>query len=114
MRYCSNCILPDTRPNLVIGADGVRLIRESLRVIQVSLLQRAFRVRHESVDGLLEAIHGARIARVAAQGLAVQVRSARARRRHELAGGKCAVGARQQSLEGRIAGGGGSQAPGRR
>jgi N-acetyl sugar amidotransferase len=23
MRYCSNCILPDTRPNLVIGADGV-------------------------------------------------------------------------------------------
>src|SRR5207237_8262842 len=23
MRYCSNCILPDTRPNLVIGPDGV-------------------------------------------------------------------------------------------
>ena len=23
MRYCSNCILPDTRPNLGIGADGV-------------------------------------------------------------------------------------------
>jgi N-acetyl sugar amidotransferase len=23
MRYCNNCILPDTRPNLVIGADGV-------------------------------------------------------------------------------------------
>jgi N-acetyl sugar amidotransferase len=23
MRYCSRCILPDTRPNLVIGADGV-------------------------------------------------------------------------------------------
>ena len=23
MRYCSNCILPDTRPNLVIGPNGV-------------------------------------------------------------------------------------------
>ena len=23
MRYCTSCILPDTRPNLVIGADGV-------------------------------------------------------------------------------------------
>ena len=23
MRYCSKCILPDTRPNLVIGADGI-------------------------------------------------------------------------------------------
>ena len=23
MRYCSSCILPDTRPNLVIGSDGV-------------------------------------------------------------------------------------------
>src|SRR3984893_15597825 len=23
MRYCAKCILPDTRPNLVIGEDGV-------------------------------------------------------------------------------------------
>lgn len=23
MKYCSNCVLPDTRPNLVIGSDGV-------------------------------------------------------------------------------------------
>ena len=98
----------------VLGADGVRRVRELLRILQVSLLQRAFRVRHQSVDGLLEALRGARIARVAAQGLAVQVRGARPGRRHQLTGGQCAVGSRQQSLEGRIRGGGGAPRGGRR
>ena len=83
------------RHTRVLRADGARLLGELLCAVQVMLLQQRLGFRHESVDDLLDTVQRARIARVAAQSLAVQIRGARARRCHSLTGGKRVVGACQ-------------------
>src|SRR5205807_9815622 len=70
----------------VLRADGARLLGELLCAVQVMLLEQRLRFRHESLDDLLDTVQRARIARAAAQSLAVQIRGARARRCHNLTG----------------------------
>ena len=76
-------------------ADGARLLGELLCAVQVMLLEQRLGFRHESLDDLLDTVQRARIARAAAQSLAVQIRRALARRCHNLTGGKRVVGACQ-------------------